>query len=89
MSRYFLHLRDGQDVALDDEGTEYTSVEALRQGMMSGARDTLTGDLVRGHLDLTLRIDAEASDGTVVESLPFSEAVEIHYPEREQAPDGG
>jgi O-succinylbenzoate synthase len=82
-------LRDGQDAALDDEGTEYSSVEALRQGMMSGARDTMTADLVRGHLDLTLRIDAEASDGTVVESLPFAEAVQIPYPEREPAPGGG
>ena len=83
MARYFLHLRDGTDVAIDEEGFEFDSMEALRDFMIRSARDTMTGDVLQGHLDLTLRIDAETADGTVALSLPFTEALEIKYPDPE------
>lgn len=83
MPRYFLHLRDGTDIALDKEGSEFDSIEALRLSMIRSARDLMTGDVVKGEVDLTLRIDAEAADGTLVVSVPFTEVVRIKYPQPE------
>ncbi len=81
MPRYFLQLRDSVDIALDEEGEEFASLDSLKIAMLRAARDTMTGDLHDGLLDLTLRIDAETADRKVVHSLPFSDALEIKYRE--------
>jgi hypothetical protein len=85
MPRYFLHLRDGTDVALDDEGTEHADIDALRIAVLASARDLIAGDVTtKGFVDLGLRIDAEDASGLVVYSLPFSGAVTI-IPEARRA----
>jgi hypothetical protein len=84
MTRYFLHLRDGTDVALDDEGREFADDASLGKAMLLNARDTMSGDLNAGRLDLRLRIDAETADGKLVRSLRFTDALEIIFPERER-----
>jgi hypothetical protein len=80
VTRYFLHLRDGTDVALDEEGLEFDTVASLSAGMIANARDLIKGDIGRGLLDLRLRIDAETENGALVTSLPFTDAIEIIYP---------
>lgn len=51
--------------------------------MLAGVRDLMRGDIQDGRLDLSLRIDAETEDGTLVRSLPFIDGVEIIYPDPE------
>jgi hypothetical protein len=80
VARYFLHLRDSVDIALDDEGYEYENESALAAAMLVNVRDMMKGDVEAGHLDLRLRLDAETADGRVVRSLPFLDAVRITYP---------
>lgn len=78
MPRYFLHLRDGSDVALDEEGTEYPDLAALRAAVLKSAHDCIAGDVIaKGVIDLRLRIDADDESGAVAYSLPFAEAVKI------------
>lgn len=78
MSRYFMHLRDGLDVALDDEGIEYADLTSLRRAVLLSARDCIAGDaLGKGVIDLRLRIDAENEAGEVIYSLPFADAVSV------------
>lgn len=78
MARYYLHLRDGTDVALDDEGVEYPDLAALREVVLRSARDCIAGDAIdKGVIDLRLRIDAENAAGEVVYSLPFADAVRV------------
>jgi hypothetical protein len=78
MTRYFLHLRDGTDLALDEEGADYRDLAALRATMLASARDIISGDVkTAGKIDLRLRIDAEDHAGAVVDSLPFAEAVSV------------
>jgi hypothetical protein len=81
MTRYFLHLRDSVDIALDEEGHEFASLDSLNRAMLRSARDTMTGDVQNGLLDLRLRIDAETADRVLVHSVRFTDAVEIRYPE--------
>jgi hypothetical protein len=78
MPRFFLHLRDGTDVALDEEGTEYVDVNALRVAVLECARDCISGEVIaEGRIDLRLRIDAENAAGELIYRLPFEEAVKI------------
>ncbi len=81
MPRYFLHLRDSVDIAIDEEGQDFVSLDSLKNAMLRAARDTMTGDVHNGLLDLTLRIDAETVDRKMVHTLPFTDALEIKYPE--------
>ncbi len=83
MPRYYLHLRDGTDELLDEEGREFADMEALRKAVVDGARDIMSNEVRgRGLLDLRYRIDAEDSEGKIVYALPFRHAVNI-------IPDGG
>ena len=75
MARYYLHLRDGTDVALDPEGHEIATLDELQAALLRNARDIIAGDVMRGVLNLDLVIDAETASGELVRSLPFHEAL--------------
>lgn len=77
MARYFMHLRDGTEELLDDEGQEFVNLDSLRTAVLAAARDLMVGDMRNGVLDLRFRIEAEDEHGTVVYSLPFKHAVSI------------
>lgn len=80
MARYYLHLRDGADVALDDEGRDFASLDELEAALVTAARDVIAGDVMRGSLNLELRIDAETVSGELVRSLAFQDAVAVEAP---------
>jgi hypothetical protein len=77
VARYFMHLRNGTDELLDSEGVELVGLEAVRQNVMTAARDILGGDLRAGVMDLRYRIDAENEGGAIVYTLPFKQAFSI------------
>jgi hypothetical protein len=77
MPLYYLHLRDGTDETLDDEGREFADSDALREFVLTSARDILSSDIKNGLMDLRFRIDAEDEAGQVVYTLPFKHAVSI------------
>lgn len=80
VTRYFLHLRDGADDLLDEEGSEFADLSALRGAVLFNAREMMTVGVRDGVLDLRFRIDAETAAGDIVHSLRFSEAVNILPP---------
>lgn len=77
MARYYLHLRDGTDELLDEEGIEYESLDLFRTAVMRSARDLLSGDIKGGVVDLRFRIDAQDEQGAIVYSLPFKHAFSL------------
>ena len=78
MARYYLHLRDGIDDILDEEGVEYRDVAAVRKAVLEAARDVLANEIrSEGTINLQYRIDAEDADGKVVHSLPFTDAATV------------
>jgi hypothetical protein len=72
-----MHLRNGVDELLDSEGVELVDLEAVRQNVLTTARDILGGDLRGGVMDLRYRIDAENEGGAIVYTLPFKHAFSI------------
>jgi hypothetical protein len=82
MAKYFMHLRNGTDELLDREGVELGDIDAVRNKVMTAARDVLVGDLRTGVMDLRYRIDAENEGGEVIHTLAFKNAFSI-IPEAE------
>jgi hypothetical protein len=81
MARYFLHLRDGTDEILDEEGIEYADMDAVRKAVVTSARDVMAGQIRDlGVLDLRFRIDAEDETGDTVYTMPFADAIGIVTP---------
>ena len=39
MPRYYFHIRDGDTLVLDDDGSELANVEAIRNEALQSARD--------------------------------------------------
>lgn len=77
MPKYFLHLRDGVDEVLDEDGVERDSPAALYDTMLKAARDIIGHEARTGLIELHARIDAVDESGAVVLTLPFVEAVTI------------
>jgi hypothetical protein len=77
LSRYFLHLRNGRDELLDEEGRECVTIDALHAHVLFTARDLMRGDLENGVLDLRYRIEAGNEAGEIVYILPFKHAVSV------------
>ena len=77
MPRFFMHLRDGSDELLDNEGMELLDLDAVRLKVLTAARDIIAGDLRNGIIDLRFRIEAENEGGEIVYTLPFRHAFNI------------
>jgi hypothetical protein len=76
MARYFMHLVDGADTLLDDEGVILSEAEVPGAALFA-ARDCMSHDLLTGCLRLGYRIEVQDEQGKLVHSLEFRDAVEI------------
>lgn len=80
MPRYYLHLRDGREELLDEEGKELADVAAAQHAAVTAARDVMVGDILgEGIINFRYRIDVEDKRGDIVFSLSFSAALAIQY----------
>jgi hypothetical protein len=77
LSRYFFHLRDGQDLLLDPEGREFPSHAAIAAAALLDARDIISHDAKEGHIKLDYHLDVEDDSGAVVHRLDFEDAVVV------------
>ena len=77
MPRFFFHVRDDLDVP-DDEGADFANIVSARDYAASAAR-VLMCESMRVDRKITLghRIDIEDSQGQVLSSLQFRDAVRI------------
>ena len=76
MPRFFMHLRDGKDEVLDDDGVEM-DLEAVPGVALFAARDCIAADVRNGRVDLDCRIDVHDEGGELVHSQAFVDAVEF------------
>jgi hypothetical protein len=80
MSLYFFHLRDGQDLLLDPEGTELPDLHAIFRMALASARSILSAEVLEGRLPLDMHLDVENESGEIVHRLQFGDAIEITAP---------
>jgi len=77
MARYYLHIINGGGYSEDPEGQELPDLDAARTAAIEGMRSLLSEEARQGQLDLSGRIDIADTDGNILLSVPFSDAVEL------------
>lgn len=80
MAIYYLHLHDGGDLTIDDEGREFADRAAVLAQTLIEARGIISADVLSGQLDLGRHIDVADAGGRIVHRLTFADAVEIILP---------
>ena len=77
MPLFYFHLHDRSGPVPDPDPRELADLEVVRAQALKGARSIICEDVRYGRVDLTGRIDVHDDAGTLVLSLPFTEAVEL------------
>ena len=77
MPRFYLHICNGSGFTEDEEGQEFTSAAAARQGAIKGFRDLLAGEILGGSLAVGSFIEIEDENGEVVGTVAFHDAVTL------------
>jgi hypothetical protein len=81
MKRYYFHVHNSVDDALDREGLLYPDLEAAKAQAIISIRSILAEELKNeGLIDLRGRIEIVDEEGLVI-SVPYGEAVRIYAAE--------
>jgi hypothetical protein len=77
MARYFLRLRDGDELLPDDgEDQEFATLEEVRCEAIAGARDVLSAAVLSGKAgSLNLQIEVQDEAGKTVIVVPVGRVV--------------
>ena len=75
MARFYFHVRIGDRIDLDQDGTEAESVMHAHREAVSAARDMLRDKLLQGELPLSAQFEIADAAGRRVDTVKFSEAV--------------
>ena len=76
MPVYFLHIRRGKDVVVDEEGVELPDLQAAREEALASVRDIVAEDVrTQRPVDLRDRIEITDAQGRVLLNVAFSEAI--------------
>jgi hypothetical protein len=68
MLRYFLHIKNGDETLVDEEGGEYDDLEAVRAEARDAARDIMSEGALNGEaLDGRVFLITDEGGGTVLE----------------------
>jgi hypothetical protein len=82
MPRYHFHIRKGEVLVEDPEGTEVSETETLEDEAVEAARDLLAEGDLQGLDRREWVFEVADESGATVLTLPFSEAVESDLPHR-------
>ncbi|SFB59701.1 hypothetical protein SAMN03159496_05588 [Rhizobium sp. NFR07] len=75
MSRYYFHIRDGDDLAEDREGAEFASIELARDEAFRSAREILAQRLLNDEVIDGQAFEITDEQGHLVERVPFRAAM--------------
>ena len=87
MPRYYFHIRKGDVLAEDLEGTEVSDSESVAEEAVEAARDVLAEGDLQGLDRREWVFEIAAQSGDVVLKLPFVDAVEPDLPDPEDSGD--
>jgi nucleoid-associated protein YgaU len=77
MPRYFFHLREGDRVLPDHDGSELPNLEAARAEAIQSARELLAAKLKAGEVVDGQAFEIADESGEVVLTAPLSEALRL------------
>jgi hypothetical protein len=74
------HLRTGETLLLDDEGTDHRDFEAAYLAAVSGARDLMATQVREEHLMLDESVEVHDTAGVHLATIRFADALRISFP---------
>lgn len=77
MPMYHLHLINAHIDADDSEGHNLPDLESAKAKAIEGIRGFLSHEVVGGKMDFRGHIDIEDDNGTILERVPFSDAIAL------------
>jgi hypothetical protein len=80
---FFLHISSGDDLTPDEEGMEFPDLAAAQEEALRGARNLMAAEVESGLLRLDQAILIDDCDGRRVAAVPFHEALQIHWREKD------
>lgn len=80
MPHYFLNIRNGTGLTVDEEGQDLADVSEARETALAGIRSILGEELASGRMDLDGCLDVLDSAKQLVMSIRFEDAVDLHFP---------
>ena len=83
MPHFFLHIRSGDGLILDEEGLDLP-IEAARREAIRGARGIMAAELAEGVLRLDQAIVIQDELGRTIDRIDFEDAIEIVRSERDR-----
>jgi len=75
MGRFYFHIRWGERVIADQEGTDLADVTAARSEALASARQILAETIRSGHEDVPEAFIIADSEGRELETVPFAALV--------------
>jgi hypothetical protein len=88
MSRFYLHVCNGNGFIEDEEGSDLPDASAAREKAIAGARDIMAAEIQLGELDLGSFIEVEDVDRKHLFTVTFADAVDVKGPDQAPASDG-
>lgn len=83
MQRYFFNVYNGTGLTEDLEGVELRDLEAAREQALAGIRSILGEELGSGLVDLTGRLEICDGSGSLLLSVPFSDAIKLRTSDKD------
>lgn len=79
MPRYFLHLREGDNLLEDPDGHEFRDVESAHDEALAEARDILAEYVRAGKLLIGQQFDITDENGRVLMVVPLGNALNLPH----------
>lgn len=77
MPLFYLHIRDGEALIADPDGSDLPDLDAARAEALAGAREILAGKLKLGEVLDGQRIEIADAAGEVLATVPFKDAIRL------------
>jgi hypothetical protein len=75
MTRFYLHIREGDALLEDLEGQDFVSLAAAKNEAVAAAREIMSERIRRGEPPNRSSFEIRDKDGQLVLTLPFQEAL--------------
>lgn len=75
--RYYFHVRDGDRLLEDPDGSDLPNLDAAREEALAGARHLLSEKLQRGEVIDGQRFEITDESGEVLEIVPFKAVLRL------------
>lgn len=78
MVRYYFHIRDGERLSRDPEGSDFEDLDAARAEAVKSARELLSQRVRNGEEVDGQAFEVTTEDGTVMDRVRFRDVLRLH-----------